>query len=240
MNLRAMPWAGLALLLVASCGGSEESTPEVPEERQTSGSERTEERREGGPQITGLMGTIRADQVEHTLQPRVQRMARCFSTRMSEIEQLGGSIRLGFRIHTDGTVAWVYPLETDIGDRATEQCILEQASRARFPRPRGGEAEFTWGFGLDPSPDIRPPLTWGADSLGRRADDVRGLARQCRVHAAYQITAYVEPGGTVLAAGGSAPGAAELETLDCVLEGVRGWTFTDPGSYPAKISFPVR
>ncbi|MFK7988588.1 MAG: AgmX/PglI C-terminal domain-containing protein [Sandaracinaceae bacterium] len=250
MRLKPVSWrswtvalATLALLVGGvGCGGSEEteSTDTQHSQRESTSGSETSREASGGPQITGLMGTIRSDQVENTMNPRVDRMARCFANRMGTIEVLGGSIRLGFRIHTDGTVAWVYPIETDIGDQQTEQCILDQASRARFPRPRGGEAEFTWGFGLEPSPDVRPPLNWGADALGSHADDLRGLARQCHASGTFNVTAYVQPGGDVLAAGGAAPDAEQLEALGCLLDGVRGWTFRDPGSYAAKISFQVR
>lgn len=232
----------LALVGAVGCGGAEETdtTESRRTERETTSGSESSREASGGPQITGLMGTIRSDQVENTMNPRVDRLARCFASRMGTIEVLGGSIRLGFRIHTDGTVAWVYPIESDIGDQETEQCILAQASRARFPRPRGGEAEFTWGFGLDPSPDVRPPLNWDADNLGSHADDLRRLARQCHARGSFNVTAYVQPGGEVLAAGGAAPDAEQLEALGCVLDEVRGWTFRDPGSYAAKISFEVR
>lgn len=242
VNRGAVCVLGVALLGLTACGGSESSEsadPEVTERESTSGSE-SRPASSGGPQITGLMGTIRSDQVENTMNPRVPRLARCFANRMGAIEVLGGEIRMGFRIHTDGTVAWVYPIESDIGDQQTEQCILEQARRARFPRPRGGEAEFTWGFGLDPSPDLRAPTPWGTEALGSHADDVSGLARQCHASGRFRITAYVQPGGEVLAAGGAAPDAEQLEALGCVLDAVRGWTFQDPGSYVAKISFEVR
>jgi hypothetical protein len=240
MNVRTKPWAlAAALMLVAGCGGSDEAADDGALEEDTSGDEEAQEVNDGSS-ITGLMGTIRRDQVENTMNPRMDRLARCFSARMGAVEWLGGDIRLGFRVHTDGTVAWVYPIETNIGDRETEQCILDVAGRAHFPRPRGGEAEFTWGFGLDPADDIRPPLNWGEESLGDRADDVAEVARDCGVHGDYAITAYVEPGGAVLAAGGSAPAAEQLETLDCVLEAVRAWEMPDPGSYAAKITFTVR
>ena len=51
---------------------------------------------------------------------------------------------------------------------------------------------------------------------------------------------YIEPGGRVLAAGGSAPSAEAEPGLDCILERVRGWDMPDPGSYAAKVTFPVQ
>ncbi len=228
-----------AAVLVVGCGGAESASGPAASTSSTSGEERPPER-EDGAQITGLMGTIRRDQVENALTPRMPRFLRCFEQRMGAVEFLSGEIRMAFRIHVDGSVAWVYPAASDIGDRQAEQCILEHARSTRFPRPNGGEAEFTWGFGFDAPEDVRPPLDWAEDALGDRQDDVRGLARDCNVRGAFRVTAYVEPGGRVLAAGGSAPSADAEPGLDCILERVRAWDMPDPGSYAAKITFAVQ
>lgn len=227
----------LWFLLVAGCGGTDESASEELSTN-TSGSDSARER-DDGVTISGLMGTIRRDQVENALNPRMPRFMRCFSERMGEVEYLAGNIRLSFRIHTDGTVAWVYPAESDLGDRAAEQCALGVASSTRFPRPRGGEAEFTWGFGFDASEDTRPPLNWQQDSLGASIAEIREVARRCRASEPFAITAYIAPGGGVLAAGGSMPSHASSATLDCILQGLRMMTLPDPGSYAAKVTFSV-
>lgn len=232
-------WCILLVLGLGACGGDAETTDET-EQSTTSGSE---ERREpnDGLAISGLMGTIRQDQVENALHPRLPRFQRCFEQRMGTVELLGGEIRMAFRIHVDGTVAWVYPSESDIGDRDTERCVLGIAASTRFPQPRGGEAEFQWGFGLDPADDLRPPLHWREDSLGRAADEVAALGRRCNARGpGHTITAYISPGGEVLAAGGTMPDQDAGDALDCILEGVRGMAMPDPGSYPAKITFTVR
>ncbi|MEC7521590.1 MAG: AgmX/PglI C-terminal domain-containing protein [Myxococcota bacterium] len=228
--------AGLALV---GCGGGEASVDEAETSRATSGSE-SARGRDDGVAITGLMGTIERGQVESTLNPRMGRFMRCFSQRMGDVEYLAGEIRMSFRIHTDGSVAWVFPTDSDIGDREAERCILDVARSARFPRPRGGEAEFSWGFGLDAAEDVRPPLNWSAEALGERSGDVSGLARQCGARASYRVTAYIAPGGAVQAVGGTMPSAEDEQTLECILEQVRAWEMPDPGSYAAKITFEVR
>ncbi len=235
---RLISSSALALALaLGACGDSNEAAPEDGRETQTtSGSERAAEPRDSVA-ITGLMGTIRQDQVENALSPRMQRIMRCFTQRMGDVEFLAGDMRLHFRIHTDGSVAWVYPTDSSMGDRQGEECALGVARGTRFPRPRGGEAEFNWGFGFD-ADGGRPPLTWHADALGSRADDVRQLARRCHA-SGHTITAYIAPGGEVLAAGGTMPNQDGAQALDCVLEGVRSMSMPDPGSWPAKIEFEV-
>jgi hypothetical protein len=55
------------------------------------------------------------------------------------------------------------------------------------------------------------------------------------------VTAYVAPGGSVIAAGAHASGreASADKVLDCVTEAVSGWTLPDPGLRPAKVSFDI-
>ncbi|MBX3272874.1 MAG: AgmX/PglI C-terminal domain-containing protein [Sandaracinaceae bacterium] len=231
----------LVALALAACGGAEESGAQ--EESSSASSAGGERRREpdDGLAISGLMGTIRQDQVQNALNPRMPRFQRCFEQRMRAVELLGGDIRLAFRIRVDGTVLWVYPAESDIGDRDTERCVLEVAASTQFPRPSGGEAEFRWGFGLDIADGVRPPLHWQADALGRAADAARQLGRQCQARGeGHTITAYIAPGGALLAAGGTMPDETATDALECILAGVRALPLPDPGSYPAKITFTVR
>lgn len=238
MGWQARAAIGAALLWVG-CGGGAPASEEVAQGEATSGDERAHHH-DDGAQITGLMGTIPRDEVEDALNPRMNRFMRCFEQRMGDVEFLSGNIRLSFRIHTDGTVAWAYPAESDIGDRQAEQCVLGVARSTHFPRPRGGEAEFSWGFGFDAPSDVRPPLNWQENALGARLGDVSDIARACNAAGGYRVTAYIEPGGRVLAAGGSAPSADAEPALDCILERVRGWNMPDPGSYAAKVTFAVQ
>ncbi len=232
---RALLWAAV---LLAGCGGGAATSESVARDDGTSGDEEREH--DDGSQITGLMGTIRSDQVEDALNPRMDRFSRCFADRMGDVEFLSGNIRLSFRIHTDGTVAWVFPSESDVGDRSTEQCVLQVARSTHFPRPRGGEAEFTWGFGFDAPDDVRLPTSWQEDAISERQDDIADLARECNAAGGSRVTAYIEPGGRVLSAGGSVPSAEAEPALDCIIERVRALEMPDPGSYAAKVTFAVR
>ena len=66
------------------------------------------------------------------------------------------------------------------------------------------------------------------------------------------VTAYVEPGGTVVSAGVASGAQAEAVqgadappdtsegVLDCVAGQVKGWELPDPGSYPGKVTFDLR
>ena len=229
--------AVLVSFALAGCGGAAaEAETTTPVE--TAHHEAREEP-DDGSQITGLMGSIRQDQVRNTLEPRMDAFMGCFQQRLSSVRFLGGEITLAFRIHTDGTVMWVYPSRSTLGDRDVETCAMTVASRAHFPRPRGGEAEFTWGFALDPPSDVRAPVSLasaGVDALvASSGAAVRGACGAGR----YEVTAYVSPGGLPLAVGAAADSSDAGGHLDCVAAAVRAWRFPDPGSYAGKISFSL-
>lgn len=227
------------LTSVAGCGGSSEpETTPTPSHTTSGREERREDALPEGASITGLMGTISARAVQGALEPRMPRFARCFADRSDDVEFLSGDITLSFRIHTDGSVAWVFPSATNIGDRDTERCILDVARTTHFSAPSGGEAEFTWGFGLDAPSDVRLPLSWGADAVATTVEANRASVASCG-RSGFRLTAYVAPGGRVLAVGGTAPDADALTALDCVVGAVSGWTMPNPGSYAAKVTFDL-
>jgi len=235
-----MKYVGLLLMTaLVGCGGAaatETTTPTA--ERGSSRSTRGEEALPEGASITGLMGSISARAVGDTLTNRMGRFERCFADRSDDVEFLEGDITLSFRVHTDGTVAWVYPSASTIGDRETETCILGVAESTHFPRPSGGEAEFRWGFGLDAASDIRLPIAWSSDHILEVIEANRSSVARCG-GGGFQLTAYVAPGGTIMAVGGTCSGAESLAALDCVVSAVRSWTMPNPGSYAAKVSFTL-
>lgn len=220
------------------CGGGAAATDTTTTTERAS-EEPREDERDDGSQITGLMGTIRQDQVQNTLEPRMDAFMQCFQQRLTAVQFLGGEITLSFRIHTDGTVMWVYPSRSTLGDRDVETCAMTVASRAHFPRPRGGEAEFSWGFALDPPSDVRAPVSLasgGVEALvASSGSAVRGQCGAGRYH----VTAYVAPGGAPLAVGVATDSSDSGPNLDCVATAVRSWQFPDPGSYAGKVSFTL-
>ena len=237
-------WAVLLLAAgVAGCGGGSEGAEESEgfqaAEYSGGGEQRSEEEE---VQIQGLMGTLNPDDVQLALEPKMQRFAQCFASRYGELELVGGHFRMAFRVGNDGSVEWVFPRRSTVGDRDTERCLLDVARRTRFREPRGGDAaEFEWSLDFDPPEDVRPPFNWDAANAGDTlAEHGREVLSQCRprgVRARYLVTAYVAPGGTVMAAGAAADAAEAADSLDCVSDAVRAWELPDPGSYPAKITF---
>lgn len=233
-------WVGIVGVCAGvACGGGEEPETEATttETHATTGDERPVERNDGVG-VEGLMGTISAMAVQRALEPKIGRFFSCFSQRSRDVEVLGGRIVLAFRIRTDGSVLWVYPRESNIGDRETERCMLEVAANTQFSRPQGGEAEFAYPLELDTAEDVRPPTFWDSSRVMSNVERVRGEIVDCG-SGPFHVTVYVAPGGRVIAAGASTSEQTQSEALDCVADAVRGWAMPDPGSYPAKVSFDL-
>jgi len=219
-----------------ACGGSDPVVEESPDFEAASGSEIRG--RNQGVQIQGTLGTIPARKIDSRMQAKLRKLSRCFMVGMEDVEFVGGSVTLSFRVDNSGGVEWVFVQESNIGHRGTERCIVTEAARTAFPMPRGGSgAEFTWGFAMDPAGDLRPPVDWGAD---RVAESIAAAADlQACPGAGHRVTAYVAPGGAVLAAGVASDSEQAAQGADCVAEAVKALTLPDPGSYAAKVTFPL-
>lgn len=228
----------LACVIWSGCGGEPEPVSR-PEPAPSSGGDATGAAR--GMDVTGLMGTIPERKIRGALEPKLPKFQRCFMQGMDEVEFLGGHIKFYFRVNLEGRVEWVDPRGSSIGHRATELCLLEEAARTRFASPQGGDAaEFVWGFELDAVGGVRPPVDWDAERAASAVQAGRASLDACGVSGhRYQVTAYVAPGGTVLSAGAAADSHAAAASVDCLVAAVKSWSFPDPGSYAAKVSFPV-
>jgi hypothetical protein len=237
-----LPMKRLTLMFVCVWMGCGSSEPTSASEERSSGSEfrvgSGGEHDDDGFQIEGLDGTIDPGAVEAGVNSVITSIAECFGARYDEVEVLSGDFTLAFRIARDGSVMTARLLRSTIGDRETERCIVRVARTIRFAKPSGGEAEASHTLGLDLPDDVRPPVTWPVAKAQNLVSSNGGpsLKVRCGAETAeLSVTAYVNPGGRALAVG--AAGDVEAMALDCVANAVRGWRFSDPGSYPAKVSF---
>lgn len=235
--------AGVVMLAFAlgaghGCGGEQAPAPAPP--ARSSGAEPAPERG-SGMEVSGLLGTIPARDVHAALEPKLGSFQRCFVRGAQQVELLAGGMEFYFRVGADGAVQWVYPRSSTIGHRATEQCLLAAAQATRFPKPHGGDAaEFAWSFEIDPPEDVRPPLAWEAANVEAvLAEQASSLASCALPSGGLMVTVYVAPGGQLLAAGASAASRETAEQIDCALAAIAAWSLPDPGSYAAKVSFPV-
>jgi hypothetical protein len=221
------------------CGGSAATTPE--REESSSGSEPfhlvTESEQDDGFEVEGLDGSIDAHSVEVAVNASIPSFAECFGARYDAVDVLSGDFTIGFRIARDGSVITARLLRSNVGDRETEHCLVRVALRVRFPKPNGGEADASHSLSMELPEDVRPPVTWPVDKAQKLVSTNGGAALKlhCGAESAeVVVTAYVRRGGRVISVGAS--GDVETSALDCLAHGVSSWRFSDPGSYPAKVS----
>lgn len=260
--------ASLAILapsfaaLVSACGGAPPPPAEEPKVEETS------TRRTGGPapQLSQELGSIDQRAVEQTFD-RLTRgpLEKCHAEGRARLEYLTGDVKIFMRVGQDGAVRYSYFEESTVGDRATEKCILDVLARTSWPKPEGGEAEVRYGFGWGPA-DERPPTSWGPEKVMTALDeskDVKKAATKCKggLKGDFVVTAYVEnddgsedaaakrpskkkpskpqPVGKFKALGVSSPSKEGIEKIDCIVDALTPLRLPTPGSYAAKVSFPL-
>jgi hypothetical protein len=233
-------WLACASGSIGAFGCGEKSAPQALAPVESSGGdEPRREEREDALAISGLRGTLSQEEIKKALDPRMGKFARCVQQRAGELEWLAGGVNIEFRVKVDGSVAFVYPRDSSLGDRATERCVIEVAQATRFPAPHGGEADFAWSFEVPLDGSIREPVSLPDETIqGVLSAQSGSLASSCG-GGSYGVTAYVDPDGKVVAAGASAGDEQSAQHLDCVAAAVQAFVFPSPGSYAAKNRFSV-
>lgn len=243
MKVRQITVLVLALALVAlalfACGGDTEVTQTNGSRSREERAERKEKSADDGIAIQGLMGSIPQEKVNSALEGRFPRFLGCFQEGYGRVRYLGGSFAMAFRIDVEGSVMWVYPKASTVGDLATEDCLLDVARSTRFAKPSGGEAEFSWSFEVDPPEDIRPPIPWDAVQLEAAVSEQLETLAECG-SMPMDVTVYIDKKGQVIAAGGAVTSADDLEKRSCVVEQIAQWKMPKPGSYAAKGVFQIQ
>ncbi|MEZ4255300.1 MAG: AgmX/PglI C-terminal domain-containing protein, partial [Polyangiales bacterium] len=136
----------LSVLAVAGCGGGAteaRSTNDATRFGSDAQNEHSIADSVDGMKIEGIKGSLPARDVNEALEPRFPKFQKCFMRRYKAVEVLAGTMELSFVVSIDGRVKEVFPHASDVGDRATERCVLDVARSTSFPRPQGGEAEFS-------------------------------------------------------------------------------------------------
>ena len=191
----------------------------------------------------GLTGSLSTIEVRRALEPRLEAFGGCFAPHTRRLRALGGRLELRFEVAVDGHVTKVQPIDSTVGHRDVERCVLEVAAATRFPRPHGGEAQFTWPLELDPPDHIRHPVTWDPSRVRgvvrRRGARVLRICRPPHSDAQYQVTTYVSRRGRVLSAGAAAREPGADTELDCVVRAVRRWRMPAAGRRQAKVTFEI-
>jgi hypothetical protein len=226
---------GVTTLLIA-CGGSE-PPPREPHPAQA------EAPKPPRPalRMKSELGTVDPAAVKRAFHALEDRFVDCQKRGLDRVEVLSGNVKFFVRIADDGSAKWAYLEDSELGERATERCLVDVVMGARWPRPDGGDAEAHYGMEL-PLQATRPPTDWSSEKVSSALGKHGEAIGRCKAGASatFRATMYVGPGGKVLGAGVTAPDRDAEDKADClveVLEKLHG--LPSPGSWPAKVSFTL-
>jgi hypothetical protein len=162
---------------------------------------------------------------------------RCFESGAQRVETLGGSFTVSFRVDRKGKTRWAFMKSSTVGDRATENCILDLVRNETWPKPLSGEGLAQQSFEIEPS-----SVPHAVDA--KRVRSIVSLAKTktaaCRkgVQGSFVTTAYLEPDGRVRTASAAPPDEKSDSVVDCVIDELQKLRFAGTGKL-AKVTFEM-
>jgi hypothetical protein len=232
----------LSLLLPAfafACGGEDSARrrPKLVEQEPVQETDHLH-----GVRAESEVGGLNEDAVEATFKKSLGALQNCLNDGSSRVEFLGGSVAFFLKIDARGRIEHAHLESSTLGDRATERCMLKALSRKSWPKPIGGAVGLARkSFEFDPPNDVRPPTDWPEEEVRPTVEKMSGKLRSCKngTRGVFRATAYVAADGSVLTASVTPPDEQGEQDVDCLVEVVEQTTFPSPGSWPAKVSFPL-
>jgi hypothetical protein len=161
---------------------------------------------------------------------------KCWTSGLERIPYLAGEVSFHVRIDRAGAPSKIY-LDSELGDRQTEKCMIDTLQGMTFPKPQGGRegtADDPFTFPLQ---EAREPVRWSIDDMGKKAKDANAAMSECKQKAggaSLTATLYVNTDGTVQSIG--VGGEGSVAAGDCVVEKLGKLKFDSPGSYAAKVT----
>jgi hypothetical protein len=252
-------------LVVVACGGAPPPPPEPPKTDDTGPKGPSGPT----PQVEQELGSIDQRAVERKFGALQGEFEKCHQQGRDRVDVLSGDVKIFMRVGKDGKVRYSYFEESTLGDRETEKCILDVLGRASWPQPQGGEAEVRNGFGWGPGGERAPTPWGPEKVIGALDDakDVKKDVQKCKagVKGDFIVTAYVEHddsapaapakpengkkkhgkkagkdgGGKFKSLGIIPPNKDGADKVDCIVDALKALKLPSPGSYPAKVTFPI-
>lgn len=195
------------------------------------------------PSVESEIGALDAGKVQAVFNSAADSLKQCYAQGVGRVAFLAGDIRLAVRVAEDGSTKYAFVKESNLGDRATEDCMLGVLRGKTWPKPVGGkEGNADTSFGFDPGDEERPPVEWTEARMGDAFKKAKPALAKCRADAGagpMKATLYVETDGKPLAVGVSGADAKSEDAARCVVSLLQSLKFPSPGSYAAKITVPI-
>jgi hypothetical protein len=192
--------------------------------------------------VEGQLGTLPQGVVSRVVRDATTSLAECYTRRHQSMPFLAGAITLKLRVGNDGAVRYALPIESTLGDRETERCMVDRAQTLHFTEPCGGEAEVTFPLELEASEDARPATPVPASRLEATLREHRAAVARCTAGttgASFRVTLYLTPEGRVASSGTSIPSPEAVPAADCITREVASWRVPSPGSWYARTTLEL-
>ena len=180
---------------------------------------------------------------------------KCFSKGVRRVPFMGGAVRFWVKVDQKGKFLHAHLERSDLGDRATEQCLLDVLMGYTWPTPVGGLVGVaTFEMSFEHAPDITPPIEWPADKASEVAAALAEELEECKfgIEGKFIATVYVkkelvEPSqegqpreiGKAITASATPPNEAGEMAIDCIAGVLKNATYPSPGDTPAKVTFEL-
>lgn len=229
----------IVLSTVVGCGGG--GTPEAKSADDESAG--TSEESHGSKMAASAeIGALDEGKVTKTFQAAQGALQSCLAAGAKRNELEGGDIAFLLKIDKDGQVVHARAEQSTIGDRETEKCMLDALKQRKWPEPQGGDVGLARNsFGFDMPNDVRAPTEWDSARVESTVAGLSSKLSECRAGGHGQITAtvYVDQDGKALSAGVASSDESGESAADCVADVLKGAKYPSPGSWPAKVTFPL-
>lgn len=182
------------------------------------------------------VGGLPEEAMESAFKSLRKDVERCIGKGYERLESLGGHVKLSLTISTKGEPKNVYVSESQLGDRDTEQCIVEAARGRTWPRAVGGDGIASTQYDATPA---KPRSSFDVKKAAPAIEQVRAMTKRCRKDSAaeFTVTAYLKADGRVQAAG-LAMSSPDDDAAECIVAQVKKARFGWPGK-DAKLSFSL-
>lgn len=227
------------VMVTTACGGGNENQ----EPRSAANADETEPRRETSKMsASSEIGALDEGKVTEIFQGALDDLKQCLSAGAERNEFEGGDIAFFVKVDSSGKAIHVHAERSTLGDRDTEKCMLKALRRRSWPRPQGGDVGLARNsFGFDMPNDTRPPTDWDPGRVKETLAGLEAKLDKCKAGASGNFTAtvYVDPDGAATSAGIASTDESGEDAADCLVGVLKGAKYPSPGSWTAKVTFPL-
>lgn len=182
------------------------------------------------------VGGLPEEAMESAFKSLGKDVERCIAKGYERVDSLGGHVKINLTITTKGEPQNVYVSESQLGDRETEQCIVEAARGRTWPHAVGGPGIASTAYDATPA---KERSTLDEKKARPAIEQVRAMTKRCRKDSAaeFTVTAYLKADGRVQSAG-LAMTSPDEDAAECIVATVKKARFGWPGK-DAKLSFAL-